>query len=113
MSVPNYQSFMTPLLRELADGSVVRLKDIDAKVYNQLGLTPEQLQLRIPSGKQTYAYHRLGWAKTYLVQAGLIEQPKRAYCNITDIGTQALASGKEIDNRYLIKVISSISLLLK
>ena len=101
MSVPNYQSFMTPLLRELADGSVVRLKDIDAKVYNQLGLTPEQLQLRIPSGKQTYAYHRLGWAKTYLVQAGLIEQHKRAYCNITHIGTQALASGKEIDNRYL------------
>jgi restriction system protein len=101
MSVPNYQSFMTPLLRELADGSVVRLKDIDSKVYNQLGLTPEQLQLRIPSGKQTYAYHRLGWAKTYLVQAGLIEQPKRAYCNITDIGTQALASGKEIDNQYL------------
>jgi restriction system protein len=101
MSVPNYQSFMTPLLRELADGSVVRLKDIDSKVYNQLGLTPEQLQLRIPSGKQTYAYHRLGWAKTYLVQAGLIEQPKRAYCNITDTGTQALASGKEIDNQYL------------
>jgi restriction system protein len=101
MSVPNYQSFMTPLLRELADGSVVRLKDIDAKVYNQLSLTPEQLQLRIPSGKQTYAYHRLGWAKTYLVQAGLIEQPKRAYCNITDIGIQALASGKEIDNHYL------------
>jgi len=101
MSLPSYQSFMTPLLREIADGSVVRLKDIDSKVYQQLGLTPEQLQLRIPSGKQTYAYHRLGWAKTYLVQAGLVEQPKRAYCNITDIGTQALISGKEINNKYL------------
>jgi restriction system protein len=101
MSVPNYQLFMTPLLRELADGSVVSLKDIDSKVYNQLSLTPEQLQLRIPSGKQTYAYHRLGWAKTYLVQAGLIDQPKRAYCKITDIGTQALTSGEEIDNKYL------------
>lgn len=101
MSVPNFQSFMKPLLQVLADGHVVRLKDIDSNVYQQLDLTPEQLKLRIPSGNQTYAYHRLGWAKTYLVQAGLIEQPKRAFCKITDLGTTALTSGHEINNQYL------------
>jgi len=101
MPIPDYQAFMTPLLQQLADGKTVKLKEIESDVYNALCLTDEQLHQRIPSGKQTYAYHRLGWAKTYLVQAGLIEQPKRAFCTITEIGKQALVSGKKINNQYL------------
>ncbi|NMR26404.1 restriction endonuclease [Pseudoalteromonas sp. NEC-BIFX-2020_015] len=101
MSLPDYQSFMTPLLECLANGKTVKLRDIDADVYHKIGLSTEQLKLRIPNGKQTYAYHRLGWAKTYLVQAGLIEQPKRAFCNITQKGLSALATGELINNQYL------------
>ncbi|WP_350608218.1 restriction endonuclease [Pseudoalteromonas sp. MER144-MNA-CIBAN-0113] len=101
MSLPDYQSFMTPLLRCLANGKTVKLKDIEASVYQNLGLSAEQLKLRIPSGKQTYAYHRLQWAKTYLVKAGLIEQPKRAFCTITSKGLSALATGEPINNQYL------------
>ena len=92
---------MTPLLRCLANGKTVKLKDIEASVYQNLGLSAEQLKLRIPSGKQTYAYHRLQWAKTYLVKAGLIEQPKRAFCTITSKGLSALATGEQINNQYL------------
>jgi restriction system protein len=44
---------------------------------------------------------RVGWAKTYLVKAGLIEQPKRGICLITERGKTALASGQTIDNHYL------------
>nr|WP_231613615.1 restriction endonuclease [Pseudoalteromonas sp. SCQQ13] len=66
-----------------------------------MSLSAEQLKLRIPSGKQTYAYHRLGWAKTYLVQAGLIEQPKRAFCKITHKGLAAIQTGEQINNQYL------------
>lgn len=101
MSLPDYQSFMTPLLQCLANGKTVKLKDIEASVYQNLGLSVEQLKLRIPSGKQTYAYHRLQWAKTYLVKAGLIEQPKRAFCTITSKGLSALATGEQINNQYL------------
>lgn len=92
---------MTPLLQCLANGKTVKLKEIEANVYQSLSLSAEQLKLRIPSGKQTYAYHRLGWAKTYLVQAGLIEQPKRAFCKITQKGLSALATGELINNQYL------------
>ncbi len=101
MEIPDYQAFMTPLLQQLADGKTVKLKEVEADIYQVLGLTDEQLQQRIPSGKQTYAYHRLGWAKTYLVQAGLIEQPKRAFCTITESGKQAIKSEQEINNQYL------------
>ncbi|AZN33975.1 restriction endonuclease [Pseudoalteromonas sp. Xi13] len=103
MSLPDYQSFMTPLLKCLASGKTVKLKDIEASVYQSLSLSAEQLKLRIPSGKQTYAYHRLGWAKTYLVQAGLIEQPKRAFCKITPKGLAVIESGEPINNQYLSK----------
>jgi restriction system protein len=44
---------------------------------------------------------RVSWAKTYLVKAGLIAQPKRGICVITARGKAALASGQPIDNRYL------------
>ncbi|MGO3423563.1 MAG: restriction endonuclease [Pseudoalteromonas distincta] len=103
MPLPDYQSFMTPLLECLANGQTVKLRDIDADVYRKLGLSADQLKLRIPSGKQTYAYHRLGWAKTYLVQAGLIEQPRRAFCKITQKGLAAIESGEPINNQYLSK----------
>ena len=53
MSLPDYQSFMTPLLQCLASGKTVKLKDIEANVYQSLSLSAEQLKLRIPSGKQT------------------------------------------------------------
>ena len=56
MSLPDYQSFMTPLLQCLADGKTVKLKGIEANVYQSLRLSADQLKLRIPSGKQTYAY---------------------------------------------------------
>lgn len=55
----------------------------------------------MPSGRQTTLRSRVGWAKTYLVKAGLIEQPKRGICLITERGKAALVSGHTIDNRYL------------
>ncbi|HDT5895485.1 TPA: winged helix-turn-helix domain-containing protein, partial [Aeromonas hydrophila subsp. hydrophila] len=53
------------------------------------------------SGRQTTLRSRVGWAKTYLVKAGLIEQPKRGICLITERGKAALVSGQSIDNHYL------------
>ena len=56
----------------------------------------------LPSGRITLFANRVHWAKTYLKQAGLISQPKRAHYTLTDRGERALRSGLErIDNRYL------------
>ncbi|MFT7280240.1 MAG: restriction system protein [Gammaproteobacteria bacterium] len=51
MSLPDYQSFLTLLLQCLANGETVKLKEIEAHVYQSIGLFVEQLKLRIPSGK--------------------------------------------------------------
>ena len=43
------------------------------------------LQKALPSGKNIFK-DRVAWAKTYLVKAGLVQQPKRAYCEISALG---------------------------
>lgn len=102
MPIPNYQTYMRPLLEVLTDGSEKKLPEIVSEIINKFNFKPEQLNARIPSGKQTYIYHRISWAKTYLVKAGLIEQPKRGICKITDRGQLALKSEHEINNTYLV-----------
>lgn len=99
--LPSYEAMMPVVLKVLADGVSRPLRDVFELVCQHYAFTPEQLAERLPSGRQTKVRSRVGWAKTYLVKAGLIEQPKRGICLITARGKAALASGQSIDNRYL------------
>ncbi|GAM66759.1 mrr restriction system protein [Vibrio sp. JCM 19236] len=101
MSIPNYQEFMLPVLKQLSDGKEHLLKSVASNICVEFEFTEEEMNLRISSGNGRVIYGRIGWAKTYLVQAGLISQPKRGVCLITDRGREALESGAEINNNYL------------
>jgi len=102
MPIPDYQALMRPLLARLADGHVHPLSELRAELIEELGLTNEEAWDRLPSGRQTVFSNRLGWAKTYLDKAGLLETPKRAHYRITERGRQALAECPDsIDNEYL------------
>jgi len=55
-----------------------------------------------PSGRQSIFSNRVGWARTYLKKAGLIEAPKRALFKITPQGRNVLAQKpKLIDPDFL------------
>lgn len=99
--IPSYESMMPIVLSALQDGALRPLRDVYEAVCAHYAFTPEQLAKTPPSGRQTTVRSRVGWAKTYLVKAGLIVQPKRGFCLITERGLAALASGQLIDNRYL------------
>ena len=101
MPIPQYQAYMRSVLASLVDGTEHHVREITEYVCNEFNFTAEQRQLKIPSGKSTYVNGRIGWAKTYLVQAGLIVQPKRAHCIITPRGLLALQSKDDINNDYL------------
>jgi len=105
MQIPDYQYFMQPVLNQLADGSAKTIREIINLICDDLNLSDEQRNLKIPSGKSTYVNGRISWAKTYLVQAGLVKQPKRAVCVITERGKEALIeaidNGSKINNQYL------------
>lgn len=88
--IPDYQSFMLPLLKLLSDGREQVFADVCEALADQLGLTAEDRQQLLPSGfYPTYA-SRIGWARTYLAKAGLLESPKRAIWKISAAGLQLL-----------------------
>lgn len=85
-TIPSYEGMMPVVLKVLANGQQKTLKQVYDDVAALYGFSEEQLVLTLPSGKQTYIRSRVGWAKTYLVKAGLIHQPKRGICEITNSG---------------------------
>ncbi len=63
--------------------------------------TAERAEL-LPSGQQGTFRNRIGWARTYLKKAGLLEAPRRGVFKLTSKGAQALASNPaKIDVKYL------------
>lgn len=53
MAVPDFQTFMLPVLREFADGAEHVYKNVRERVAAALRLSPEDLADRIASGKKT------------------------------------------------------------
>jgi restriction system protein len=102
MTIPDYQSVFLPLLRLSADGQEHRLSEAIEQLSKELQLTEEESNELLPSGRQSKFYNRVQWAKTYLVQAGLLEATKRSYFRITDRGRKLLEEQpKRLDVNYL------------
>lgn len=66
MSVPKYDELMKPLLIAVSDGETYKIKDVTARLAQQLNLSSEDLAEMLPSGRQTVFKNRVGWTKTYL-----------------------------------------------
>lgn len=93
---------MLPFLRHLADGSEHSLRDTEEALAKHFELTPGERAELLPSGQQGIFKNRIGWARTYLKKAGLIEAPKRAVFRITERGLQTVASNPaRIDVKFL------------
>jgi restriction system protein len=102
MAVPDFQSFFKPLLDFAADGrehSVQQARDAVAKV---MALSEADMKEMLPSGIQTRFDNRVAWAKSYFVQAKVLESPRRGYFRITPRGMALHNQGhKRIDVKVL------------
>lgn len=99
--IPDYQSLMLPVLKS-AEKEEVQTKDVIASLAEQFGLSAEERDELLPSGKQRTFDNRVHWAKTYLKQAGLLTYPKRSFFSATKEGRHVLSQGLErIDNKFL------------
>ena len=87
MPVPGYQEFIRPLLEALSDGREQNVREAYSTVADRLQLTEADRQELIPSGTQRLLDNRVGWAKTDLLKAGLLESPRRAFVRITQRGS--------------------------
>lgn len=102
MAIPDYQTCMLPFLRYLGDGQEHTLRDSEENLAEHFKLTPLERAELLPSGQQGIFKNRIGWARTYLKKAALLESPKRGVFRITDRGLKSLASNpNRIDVKYL------------
>ena len=101
--IPDYQTLMQPLLEAIQDGQEHIFKNIVEKLADRFELSLEEREQLQPGGRYPLFSGRVGWAKTYLKKAGLLEQRKRGYLSITPLGTKALKTGKEINITYLMR----------
>ncbi len=102
MPIPDFQTIMLPLLRCTSDGNEHSIQELVNDLAEQFSLTKDELDALLPSGKQTVFYNRVGWARTYLAKAGLLEMSRRSFYRITERGKQVLASNPpRIDMRFL------------
>ena len=93
---------MLPLLELAADSSEHSLRETIEILSSQLGLTEEERRELLPSGRQPTFDNRVGWARTYMKKAGLLESTRRGYFRITKRGLDVLdKQPSKIDNAYL------------
>ena len=107
MAIPKFSVFFKPFLQAIADGGVREIKDIRSHIASSMSLSEDDLALCIPSGNITVFACRVGWAKTYLVKAGMVASPARGRFVITADGKKLLEEGQEITEELLLKVSPS------
>lgn len=102
MTIPDFQTIMLPLLKLAADGELHYIHDAVNKLADDFSLTDDEKSMLLQSGQQPIFYNRVGWARTYLKKAGLIEDPKRWYFQITEKGRSTLKKNPQrIDMTFL------------
>jgi restriction system protein len=102
MTIPDYQTLMLPFLRIARDGLERRFRDAVEVLAEEFALTDEERNVMLPSGTAPLFDNRVGWARTYLKQAALLQSRKRGFFQITTRGLELLAKQpSRIDNSTL------------
>jgi restriction system protein len=103
MAIPTFQMIMLPLLKFLAENPQEhRMDELVIEITNHFKLSEEEKAKLLPSGKQNIIDNRVGWSRSHLKIAGLLEDPRRGYVKITQLGLDTIAkSPKEINVKFL------------
>jgi restriction system protein len=99
--IPSYENFMLPFLQILGDDKEHSRKEMKELLANYFKLTESEKNESFTSGRPILG-NRVGWSRTYLKMAGLIEYPKRGVFRITANGKEVLKQNPDkIDIKFL------------
>jgi hypothetical protein len=90
MAVPDFQTFMLPLLKLASDGQQHKLAQAVERLSQEFQLSEDD-RAQVLRGGQTRLYNRVGWATTYLKKAGLLQSVGPGRFQLTDRGRNVLA----------------------
>jgi restriction system protein len=86
---------MLPVLKLAADGAEHKFSHAVELLAEEFSLSTKERNELLPSGSQAVFNNRVGWARSYLKQAGLLSSPKRGFFTITPKGAALLAKNPE------------------
>jgi len=99
--IPDYETLMLPLLRQL-EGGASNVSESLPGIIVQFQITKDEAAEMLASGRVTVLQSRTHWARTYLAKAGLLHSPKRNVHELTKRARDLLNSNPErIDNSNL------------
>lgn len=101
MPIPDYETLMLPVLHLFNNGAE-NVAECVPKIREQFGVTEDEAEELLPSGRTTILQSRVHWARTYLSKAGMLTSPKRNQHLISDKGRALIATNPAtIDNALL------------
>ena len=103
MTIPDYQSIMLPLLSFAGDQQEHSLRETIDTLGDEFSLNESERHELLPSGRQATFDNRVGWARTYLKKAGLVESTRHGYYQITDRGIKVLTDKPDAINAKFLK----------
>lgn len=103
--IPDFQTVMLPILEILSDGKEYDRRNLIEKISDKFKLTEEERNELLPSGNSRIISNRVGWAKSYMVQAQLIETVRRGTYKINEKGIKVL---KQKPNKIDIKLLKTL-----
>lgn len=103
MNLPLFEFFMRPVLETLSHAESLSNKKAVQVVLGKFPFSDEELAVTYEKSGSFVLADRVGWAITYLKNAGLVVSPARGVLRITEDGKKALLSGDEINRAYLMR----------
>jgi restriction system protein len=102
MAVPGFQDMFLPFLQLLADGTPRHHTVIRDHLADHFQLSQEDRDEMIPSEQSTRLGNRVGWCRTHLSKAGLIQTDRPGVYRITEEGKKVVAHPPaKLDLRFL------------
>ena len=86
MAIPKYHEIMLPLLQYVSNEKEFSIRDIFENMAEFFKLNDSDKSELLPSGRQSIFENRVGWARTYLKKACLLDSPSRGVVQITERG---------------------------
>jgi restriction system protein len=103
MTVPGFQDIMLPLLQFAADRQEHTSSESITHLGAALHLSDQDRAELLPSGRQAKFDNRVGWARTHLTKAGLLEATGRGRFRITEEGQHVLHDAPPLINMAFLR----------
>ncbi|MDQ3688021.1 MAG: restriction endonuclease [Acidobacteriota bacterium] len=102
MPIPDFQSLFLPILELLSDGKPHHVQEWIAALADRFELSESERAELLPSGKDRRFNNRVGWARTHLKKARLIECVQSGVYLLSERGREVLSKRPaKIDLHFL------------